>query len=94
MALALEIAEFLESDGMAEMQVGRGGIHPELDPQGAAVAELRGQLIARNDFRRVQPQLQRLLFRLFLFQRLSRSVYQLLKAVGVLEMAMSSYCGE
>ena len=59
---ALEIAQLLERDGMAQMQVGRGRIHPELDAQRAPLAQLGRQLLARDDFEGVAPQLPRLLF--------------------------------
>src|SRR5208282_6376184 len=48
--VALEIAQLLERDSMAEVQVGRGRIHAELDAQGAAQLELLRQLRVRDYF--------------------------------------------
>ena len=53
MAGALKIAQFLERDGMAKMQIGRGRIHAELDPQRTPVGQLRRQFGIRDYFDRV-----------------------------------------
>src|SRR5437879_2203595 len=72
MAAALKIPQLLERDGMAEVEVGRGRIHPELDAQRAALAEPGRKLIIRDDLCGVTPQFPRLLFCFVLFQ-LSRN---------------------
>jgi hypothetical protein len=35
---------------VTEMQIGRGRIHPELDPERPVERKLRGKLLWRNDF--------------------------------------------
>ena len=44
MAEVLELAQFLQHDGVAEMDVGRGRVQPELDAQLAALAFGQGEL--------------------------------------------------
>ena len=39
MARVLELAQLLQHDGVAEMDVGGGRVEPELDPQRAAFGE-------------------------------------------------------
>ena len=50
MAMALEIAQLLERQRMAQMQVGRRRVHSQLDSQRAAFAQFRGQLGRRDHF--------------------------------------------
>ncbi len=64
MAARLKIAQLLERDAVAEMKVGRGRIHPELDPQRAAERELGGQLGRRNSLGGAAGKRRRLFIRL------------------------------
>ena len=43
-AEVLHLAHLVEHDGVAEVDVGRGRIEPELDPQRLAARELDGEL--------------------------------------------------
>ena len=47
MAEVLELAEFFKRDGVAEVDVRRGGIDAELDPQRTAEAEFFEQFLFR-----------------------------------------------
>ena len=69
-AVALKIAQLLERDGVPEMQVGRGRIHPELDAQGPAQLELLRQLRLRDYFDRASGQRRRAFLFVTLFHRL------------------------
>ena len=53
---------------MAQVQIGRGRIHPELDSQRTAFAKFGRQLGGRNHFGGVASQLLGLLFGFLLFQ--------------------------
>ena len=54
MAFVLKMLEFAQHNGVAEMQIGRGGINAELDAQwfarGAGTFELRPEFLFANDF--------------------------------------------
>ena len=46
----LELAEFLHDHGVAEVDVGRGGVDAEFDAEGSALAELVGEFLFGKDF--------------------------------------------
>ena len=80
MARALEIAQLLERDRMAQVQVGRRRIHPELDSQRPAVGELRRQLGMGDYFDGVAAELVGLLSGVILVNR--QSGYSLAQALA------------
>ena len=49
---------------VAEMQIGSGGIHPELDPEGPAERNLGRELRRRNDLDGAASERRRLIIRL------------------------------
>ena len=49
-ARALKVAQLLQRQAVTEMQIGRGRIHPELDPERPAEREFRRELRRRNNF--------------------------------------------
>src|SRR5208282_2241361 len=48
-ARILKVAQLLERQAVTEMQIGRGRIHPELDPERPAERNLGRKLGRRND---------------------------------------------
>ena len=49
MARILKVAQLLERQAVTEMQIGRGRIHPELDPERPAQRDFGRELGRRND---------------------------------------------
>src|SRR5271170_3608631 len=62
-ARVLKIAQLLEREGVTQMQVGRGRIHPELDPERTAERNFCGKLRLRNQFGGPTSERRRLLIR-------------------------------
>ena len=60
----LKVAQFLERQAVAEMQVGRGRIHPELDPERPAERNFGRELRRRNNFDGAAGERRRLFIRL------------------------------
>ena len=50
-ARILKLAQLLERQAVTEMQIGRGRIHPELDPERPAERDFGGKLRRRNNLR-------------------------------------------
>ncbi len=62
MAKELELAEFFQSDGVAEMDVWRGGIDSKFDAQRAAEFEFFQEFFFREDFGGSSGEVRELLF--------------------------------
>ena len=50
MSELLELAEFFETDGETEVDVGRGGINAEFDVEGASEAQFCQKFVFGEDF--------------------------------------------
>ena len=57
MTLLLELPQLAEDDGMPEVDVGRGRVDPELDPQRPALGELLLQPAGGQDVDRVSREI-------------------------------------
>src|SRR5260370_40453395 len=64
MAAFRKFSQFFEREAVAEMQVGRSWIHPELDPERPVEGKLARQLRWRNNFSGAASKPRRLFIRL------------------------------